>query len=129
MSDETFRKDERLCSRELMNQLFEIGSNFKEFPFRLVWMNNEDVEAPTIQIAITVPKKKVPKAAHRNRIKRQLRAAFRYKKKELKEQLNQNQQKIVCILIYLGPSKSDYHFLEDKISVTLQRLLKEVCGS
>lgn len=127
MSEGKFGKDIRLCSRQLMDQLFESGNSLKEFPIRLVWMPSENASAPPLQLAISVPKKKVPKAAHRNRIKRQMRAAFRQEQQAFLEQLDLKEQKIVCMLIYLGKNEIDYHFLEDKISVTLQRLLKEVC--
>lgn len=129
MSDYTFSKEERLSSRKLIDALFMEGDSLMEHPFRLVWKTEEGVDENHFQIAISVPKKRVPKAAHRNKIRRLVKEAFRKQKHTLKKQLEKEQRKLTLMIICLDKQARDYQDLENKISVTLERLQKEICVS
>ena len=127
MSDYTFAKDERLSSRKLIDALFMQGDSLMEHPFRLVWKIEEGVDENYLQVAISVPKKRVPKAAHRNRIRRLVKEIFRKQKEGLKKQLKKEQKKLTLMIIFLDKQAGNYQDLDNKISVTLERLQKEIC--
>ncbi len=127
MSDYTFAKDERLSSRKLIDALFMDGDSLMAHPFRLVWKIEEGVDENYLQVAISVPKNRVPKAAHRNRIRRLVKEGFRKQKEGLKKQLKKEQKKLTLMIICLDKQAGDYQGLENKISVTLERLQKEIC--
>lgn len=127
MPDYTFTKDERLSSQKLIEILFVEGESLIAHPFRFVWKTEEEVDENHLQVAISVPKKRVPKAADRNRIRRLAKEAFRKQKEVLKKQLEKEQKKLTVMIICLGKKAEDYQDLESKISVALDRLQKEIC--
>ena len=127
MSDYTFTKEERLSSRKLIDALFLEGDSLMAHPCRLVWKIEEGVDDTHLQVAISVPKKRVPKAAHRNRIRRLVKEAFRKQKEGLKKQLKKEQKKLTLMIICLHKQAEDYQDLENKISVALERLQKKIC--
>lgn len=81
--DNTLPKSQRLCSRYLIDKLFEPGGSrsFAAFPMRLViQLTDED----NTQLLISVPKRYFKHAVDRNRVKRQVREAYRCNKDLLK---------------------------------------------
>ncbi len=79
----TFRKAERICSRKLIERLFGGGCSraMTAFPIRLVYMKTETCEGqPPVQVLMSVSKKHFKSAVKRNRVKRQLREAYRKNK-------------------------------------------------
>ena len=78
----TLPKEERLCSRKALEELFE-GSNKSTlaYPVRAVFQQREETG---IRIMVSVSKRFFKRAVKRNRIKRQLREAYRLNKHILK---------------------------------------------
>ena len=77
----TFSKDERLCSRKVLEELFGGGHpSVSAFPLRAVFMQSE---LPGVRILVSVSKRYFKRAVKRNRIKRQLREAYRLQKETL----------------------------------------------
>lgn len=77
----TFHKSQRLCSHYLIDKLFEPGSSssLSAFPLRVVYRleyRNADLHSNT-QMLISVPKRYFKHAVDRNRVKRQVREAYR----------------------------------------------------
>lgn len=79
----TLGKDERAFGKVLTSRLFEGGrsKSMAMFPMRLVYMldDSENTAAKT-RILISVPKRMLHHAVDRNRVKRQIREAFRKNK-------------------------------------------------
>lgn len=71
-----FPKSGRLCSRILIEKLFEPGNSrsFTAYPMRLVFYTQE---GEGNQLLISVPKRLFRHAVDRNRVKRQIREAYR----------------------------------------------------
>ena len=66
------------------------------------------------QFGFSVPKKIVPKAVNRNRIKRQMREVIRLQKHEINTFLEQKGTKCVFMLLYLNKEEIPYTTLEQK---------------
>lgn len=78
----TLPKEERLCSRKALEELFGGGhQSVSAFPIRAVFMPNE---VGTVRVMVSVSKRYFKRAVKRNRIKRQLREAYRLQKELLK---------------------------------------------
>ena len=79
--DFSFGREERLKSFALIRDLFGSGRVLNHYPMRIIWLPvaTSDNTFP-VQLAISVPRKKFPKAVHRNRIKRQIKEAYRRNK-------------------------------------------------
>jgi ribonuclease P protein component len=77
----TFSEEERLCSRKVLEELFAGGhQSVSAFPIRAVFMPSEQAE---VRIMVSVSKRYFKRAVKRNRIKRQLREAYRLQKELL----------------------------------------------
>lgn len=121
----TFKKEERLCSHNQIQELLKHGSSFFEFPFRCIWFVADKTEHP-VQIAFSVPKRKIKHANKRNYIKRQIRNAYRIEKHTLTERAFTNQKSILCILVYNSSEIFPYKMIEQKIKTIVSRLEEQL---
>lgn len=77
----TLSKEERLCSRKILEELFGGGhQSVSIYPIRAVFMPSEQTG---VRIMVSVSKRYFRRAVKRNRIKRQLREAYRLQKEIL----------------------------------------------
>ena len=127
--DQKFRKDERLCSQKLIDDLFLRGNSFYKFPFRLVWLPSDKNTIYPAQIAISVRKKQFKRAVDRNRIKRRIREAYRKNKSELYTELERLNLRIAFMIIYTAPEIMEYTEIEGKIILILKRLKEDLTSS
>ena len=125
MQNYRFPKAYRLRRSKQIDSLFKLGNRFYEYPYNVVWLENNRSNY-NIKIAISIPKKLVAKASQRNRIKRLTREAVRKKSYILKEVLIKKNKFINLFLIYNLKTTLNYFEIENKISVTLQRLADEL---
>ena len=121
---QTFKKEERLCSKKIIKTLFENGSSLTVHPFRLVWLKTVLKTEYPVQITISVPKKNIGKAVDRNKIKRQMRESYRKNKNILYKYLYNKDKQYAMALIYTAKDEIDYKEIETKIILTLQRFLE-----
>ena len=125
MASQCFSKKDRLCKSSRIKNLFLEGERLCESPFKVIWNEVEPLDS-LLKVAISVPKKRLPKAIQRNHVKRLVREAFRKQKSSLIEKLQAKNKSIILMLIYTLPVILSFAEIEDKISVTLQRLSDEV---
>ena len=117
-----FPKSERLSSQVVIDELFEDSKSVKAFPLMIKYKHHKFREGSNVQIAISVPKRRVKKAVDRNRIKRQIREAYRLNKGRLLELFKDKEEGLALFLIYYGSEKADYSAIENKIKILLQEL-------
>lgn len=121
------RKEERLNSRILIEKLFTGGSkSLPVFPLRIVYMFVEGEHLPSVSLLISVPKKRFRRAVKRNRIKRQIREAYRKNKQILTERLNESQKKMAIAFIWLNNELHSTQEVEAKVRKLLQLLSERV---
>ena len=76
----TFKKEERLNKEKWIQELFEKGSSFHLYPFRVVYLPHPDPQYPAHQVLISVSARNFKNAVDRNTIKRRVREAYRLNK-------------------------------------------------
>ena len=119
----TFKKEERLCSKKLIEELFHNGSSFLLYPFRIVWLSHSLPAEVPVQVVINVPKRRFKKAVHRNLIKRRIREAYRLNKSvELYSFLETHSVQLLLSIQYVGKDISEYAFIERKFKLALVQL-------
>lgn len=107
--DLKFGQDRKLKSRKRIENLFAEGSRFSKFPITAVYFFDRQ-RPDSYKVAVSVPKKKIRKAAERNLMKRRIREAFR---------LNQHCLKPGCgldvMFIYTGKEPLSFAVIEKSI--------------
>jgi len=123
----TFKKEERLCNKRLIDELFHNGSSFLCYPFKISWLF-KDFEGPfPAQVVFSVPKRRFGNAVDRNLIKRRTREAYRLHKQEhLYNLLATSGKKIVLSLGYIGKEIAPYDLAEKKMLKLLKQLSAEI---
>lgn len=116
----TLDKRERLNSRILVEKLFSGGSkSLPVFPLRIVYMAVEGEHLPDVSLLISVPKKRFKRAVKRNRVKRQIREAYRKNKQILADVLAPSNRKLAIAFIWIDNELHD----SSEIEVKVQKLL------
>ena len=126
MSFFSFRKDEILRKKKLIDRLFAEGTSFFVYPYKIFWLPAPLESHFPVQIMFSVSKRTFKNAVDRNRIKRQIREAYRMNKHQLYEHLDHNQQQGVLAIIYTARVHISSQEIEIKIKAALQRLFKEI---
>lgn len=117
----TFSKDERLCRRTLIERLFTRASrSFNVFPLRVIYLPCHDI-VPGASILISVSKRHFKRAVKRNRVKRQIREAYRLNK----SLLGDSSSKWLIAFIYLSDELSPSQQIADAVRQALQRIGEE----
>jgi len=127
LASPTFSKRERIVSRKLIELLFSKGSNHSTsaFPIRIVYMEKEREEGEEpVQILVSVSKRHFKRAVKRNRVKRQIREAYRHHKQILAEKVPQDKT-LAIAFIWLA----DELFESQQVERSVKRLLEKMAES
>ncbi|MBC7913793.1 MAG: ribonuclease P protein component [Pyrinomonadaceae bacterium] len=120
----TFTKEERLCSKRLLEKLFHNGSSFLVYPFRIVSLPQELLSTSPAQVVIAVSKRKFKRAVDRNLIKRRIREVYRLNKQEiLYSFLRDRNLNLLISIHYIGKDIAEYAFMEKKLKQALGKLI------
>ncbi len=123
----TFHKSERLCSQKLIEQLFSgQGTSIPVFPLRAVFMTVESEHLPAAAILISVPKKRFKRAVKRNRVKRQIREAYRLQKQHLVETLQARNKQLAIAFIWLDNQLRSSEEVHKKVGHLLQLISERI---
>lgn len=120
----TFNKRERLVSQRLIDMLFgqSASHSLAAFPLRAIYNVRERHEGDEpIQILVSVPKKRFHHAVDRNRVKRQVREAYRQHKQRLYDALPPDKALLVAF-VWL----SDRHLPTDEVASRVESLIQRI---
>ena len=129
---ETFTKAERICSKLLIDKLFTGGNaSMAAFPLRAVYMfiDAEDeklsLKSP-ISVLISVPKRKLHLAVDRNRLKRQVREAYRRNKQSLYALMEEKKLQLAIAFICISDQPSETEQVTRAVKKVLRRIEESV---
>lgn len=120
------RKPERLNKKKIIEKMFAGGSrSFSIFPLRVVWLPVEELDVQA-SILISVSKRRFKRAVKRNRIKRQIREAYRLNKQMLLAPLTEKNRRLAIAFIYLADELMNSALVEEKIKAALTRIVEKI---
>ena len=111
-----FSKKERLCSKSDIQKLFENNQHLIHNKMKVFWIQKLS-KKKSLKLLISVPKKAIPNAVDRNKLKRLIRESFRINKNIIG-----NKNELHLGLIYLSSEIPKFNVIEEKIKVILHRL-------
>lgn len=112
-----FSKEERLHSKKLIKELFDKGSSFFLYPFKVLYL--DDSRVTNNQLLVSVSKRKLKNATDRNYIKRRVKEAYRLNKHLLPA--TQESKKLIA-LIYVSKDLMGFHDIQPKVIKILKKL-------
>ena len=122
--EQSFKKEERLCSKIVIDKLFASGISFVVDPIRAVSIETNIIARYPAQVLIVVPKKNIPSAVNRNTIKRRMRECYRKNRQVLYKGLEKQKITVALALIYTKNDLITYQEMEKKIILSLHRLVE-----
>ena len=124
----TLHKVERLDKKKIIEKMFAGGSrSFSVFPLRVVYLPVEELEADA-SILISVSKRRFKRAVKRNRVKRQIREAYRVNKHELLNILEERKCRLAIAFIYLSDQLVESSIIEDRMRIALVRITEKMAA-
>lgn len=120
----TLSKEERICSKKLINELFTgNGRSMTAFPLRVVFMKRTIVDdQPRAAMLVSVPKRYFKHAVDRNRVKRQVREAFRRNKSIITQNLADDHEAVAMAFVWLTDEKFSSSEVENRMVRLLTRI-------
>ena len=124
----TLHKVERLDKKKIIEKMFAGGPrSFSVFPLRVVYLPVEELEADA-SILISVSKRRFKRAVKRNRVKRQIREAYRVNKHELLNILVERKCRLAIAFIYLSDQLVESSIIEDRMRIALVRITEKMAA-
>lgn len=107
-----FRKEEKIVGENRIDSLFIEGKSFVAFPLRVVYLKTELSLSSPISVLVSVPKKRIKSAVKRNRIKRQVREAYRLNKHYLEVVTESIDQHLDIAFVFVRDELMEYSIIE-----------------
>ena len=116
----TLCKEERLCGKQVISNLFDHGTSFFQSPYRVFWTKIPETYRYPIRFAVSVPKRRMKRAVKRNLIKRRTREAFRTGKQILNTAITSGQ--LHLMFVYVSDNLLSYAEIEASMKKILLRI-------
>ena len=114
----SFKKAERLAGEKHIKELFEKGSSFHLYPFRVLSLPNPEPKSPANKILISVAKRNFKRAVDRNLIKRRIREAYRVQKATI------SGNSFLLAFVYTAREIEPFQTIKDKLFLVLEKIKK-----
>ncbi|MBR6878576.1 MAG: ribonuclease P protein component [Bacteroidales bacterium] len=122
---EDFPKYERICKKNDIQSLFDQGTGFSCYPYRVVYLFRPTGEHPTTcRLLLSVSKKRFHHAFKRNRVKRLIRESWRKNKSPLYEICEQHTISVDVALIYTATVIHSYEEMYNKTAKVVTELIR-----
>lgn len=120
-------KAERLSRKTMIEKLFAGDSkSFSLFPLRVVYAAASPEDGAVVSLLVSVSKRRFKRAVKRNRVKRQIREAYRLQKQPLLDKLTEQGQGMVLAFIYLSDRLAPSEEIHLKMKMALDKLVEKV---
>lgn len=148
----TFSKEERLCSHSAIEELFERGSIQYLHPLKIYYLeplssfNHNDKNEwqsettngfcnapsngkPLIKVLFSAPKKNFKHAVDRNRLKRQMKEAYRLNKNLLEQKHRLQENNLYIAFVYTSKKMIPFSHIEESIQKSILKVCETIYGA
>ena len=128
----TLKKEERISSRTLIEKLFDGGNSrsMTAYPVRIVYLIESQPQEAAVKILVSAPKRNLKRAIDRNRVKRQMREAYRKNKHIVLERIDHTSNTTLALaFIWLDDRLYDSTEVEQRVVSLLERLAEKMKSS
>jgi len=116
MGSFSFPKSERLYKKKAIQELFDKGSSFYLYPFRVFFQKSSEPESAN-QVMFSVSKRNFKNATDRNLLKRRMKEAYRLNKAAIP-----GTTKLQIAYIYTAKEILTFELIRDKVLLSFKRL-------
>lgn len=117
----SYKKNERLKSRKLVEHLFRHGMSMHFSPVKVLY-DFTKVNPTQLLAGVTASKRNFKKAVDRNKIKRVLREGYRLQKAPLQKALENKNISLAVFFIYTGKILPENKVVSKKLQLILLKL-------
>lgn len=122
----TFKKEERLCSKIELDALFKKGKSVFVYPFKFIFMESGQESDYPVKVVFSVPKRSFKLAVTRNLLRRRMKEAYRLNKVEFYDAIQMQNKNISLMIIYTHKDEMDYSKIEKGMVKGMRKLLKKL---
>jgi ribonuclease P protein component len=122
----TFHKNERLCSKKAMEELFSRGRSLNRYPLKMMYIVTEYPLENQSQVMFVAPKKKFRRAHDRNLLKRRMREAYRLNKQQYYNELHLLNIKTQAAFIYIGTEQASFEEIRQSFVWLMQQSVNKL---
>lgn len=119
-------KKERIAGKKLVETLFKggVSRSMSCYPLRAVYaLVPTDSDESSMKMMVSVPKRCFRRAVKRNRVKRQVREAYRMQKSLVSQLMDKHPQQTLAIaFIWLSDQLFDSKYIEQRVATLLNRI-------
>jgi len=112
-----FPKTEKLKSKKTIELLFTEGKSATKYPLKVLYVNDENIGSN--RAGFSVPKRNFKKAVERNRVKRQMKEAYRINKHLLNSASGSN---YALMFLYINKEKGTYESINRSMCDLLNKI-------
>lgn len=120
--NQSFGKEYKLCSKILIDKLFQEGKRVRNFPFSISYLQGDFQFSAPFQVLISVPKRQFKKAHDRNFVKRRIREIIRKNKEMITNHQQADNNKIVLSIVFNFNQVTTFVEMEQKLLHALKML-------
>ncbi|WP_228853089.1 ribonuclease P protein component [Aegicerativicinus sediminis] len=114
----TYKKNEKLKNKRLIDALFSEGKSISVYPLRMIYISLPEEQNKIWKVGVSVSKRSFKRAVDRNRIKRLMRECYRLNKPHF---FNNISRSSAFMILYLGNETYDF----DALNTKMKQLLKQ----
>ncbi|MBS4061708.1 MAG: ribonuclease P protein component [Bacteroidetes bacterium] len=118
-------KLQRLHGKKAVSMLFSSGTSFFQYPFKIVTSSPTEPTKVPLRFMVSISKRNFKNATDRNRIKRQVREAWRTQKQPLDEVLIKQQKNLDVAFIFTSKNILPSSEINNKIKRVIERLKQD----
>ena len=127
MKENGFDKSQHLCSKKRIDTLFAAKTSFVVYPIRVIYhLEPSQADLTAVQLLLSVSKRHFKRAVKRNRVKRQLREAYRNNSSALRRLVAEQSLHLDIAFLWLADELYSSELVNEKICEAITVLTNKI---